>query len=342
ARDDYKTLKASRNSPILHLFRELAKEADLGSKEPQLAALTKALEPIRSFSQETDDGPAPVSDYREAMSNIEDQIAQCAEDEKFTYDASVFRKAKNNLDDYFDRVPSDELTDAMHQLLLRTIVAGEGLLERGKKSAVVGEASKKWDADVLGPYRLGIAGKYPFNKGGAAASVSAITKLLAPGGELDKYRDVLEDAQLRPGSQASAAFKSAEMIRGSLLQGGGLSSSFRVELTAPRSLGPTGDSNLQILDRTTLIINGQSLVRRSSNRSMNATWSSGAADNVCAISIENTGGNRILGEIRKEGSLWSWFELIDEARVDRDGDAYVFTWEFPDAEIAVDARITMH
>ena len=342
AKDDYKTLKASRNSPILHLFREMAKEADLGSQGPELAALNKSLEPIRSFSQESEDTPAPVSDYRESMTNIEDQIVQCAEDEKFTYDASIFRKAKSNLEDYFDRFPSDELTDAMHQLLLRPIVAGEGLLERGKKSAVVGEASNQWEADVLAPYRLGMAGKYPFNKGGAAASVSAITKLLAPGGELDKFRDAMEEAELSSGSQTSSAFKSAEMIRGSLLQGGGLSSSFRVELMAPRSLGPAGDANLQILDRTTLVINGQSLVRRSSNRSMNATWSSGASDNVCAISIENTGGNRTLGEIRKEGSLWSWFELIDEARVDRDGDAYVFSWEFPEAEIAVDCRITMH
>jgi type VI protein secretion system component VasK len=311
-------------------------------REQELAAVIKSLEPIKNFSVEAEGEPAPVSDYREALTNIEDQIVQCAEDEKFTYDAATFRKAKSSLDDYFDAFPSDELTDAMHQLLLRPIVAGEGLLERGKKSAVVGEAGNQWEADVLGPYKLGMAGKYPFNKGGAAASVSAITKLLEPGGELDKFRDGMEAAELSPGSQTSSAFKAAEVIRGSLLEGGGLSSSFRAELMAPRSLGPTGDQNLQILDRTTLVINGQSLVRRSSNRSVNATWSSGATDNVCAIVLENTGGNRTLGEIRKEGSLWSWFELVDEARVDRDGDVYVFTWEFPEAEIAIDCRVSMH
>ncbi|MCA9727092.1 MAG: type VI secretion system membrane subunit TssM [Candidatus Eisenbacteria bacterium] len=342
ARDDFKTLKASRNSPLLQLFRELGQEADFGMREKDLAEVAKTLEPIKGFSEAPEGDRAPVSDYREALSNIEDQIAQCSEDEKFTFDPAVFRKASSDLDDFFDAYPGDELTDAMHKLLLRPIEAAQGLLERGKHKAVVGEADSKWDKDVLGPYRSGIAGKYPFTKGAGAASVTAITDLMKAGGALDAYHDVLESSELNPGSNTAAAFKAAESIRGSLIEGGGLSTAFRVELMAPRSLGPQGDKNLPILDRTTLIINGESLVRRSSNRSMNVTWSSGAPDNTCAISIEHTEGNQRLGEIRQEGSLWSWFELVDKARVTRDGNDYTLTWEFPDAEIAVDCRLTMH
>jgi type VI protein secretion system component VasK len=341
ARADYKTLKASRDSPLLRLFRKLGEEADLGMRESELTEVAKALEPVKSFSAAPEGEPAPASVYRDGLNSIEDQIAQCAEDKKFTYDDAIFRKARGDLDDYFDAFPGNELTDAMHNLLLRPIEEARRLLGKRVDEVVIGEVATKWDKEVLGPYRLGMAGKYPFSKGGGAALVPAITDLLGSGGELDKFRDSLESSELSAGSQTSAAFKAGETIR-SLLDGGGLSASFRVVLMPPRSLGPTGDENIRIINRTTLIINGKELEVRSEKRDMNATWSSGAADNSCVVVIEHTDGNRKLGQIRKEGSLWSWFELVDEAQVTRDGADYTLTWEFPEAQIAVDCHLTMH
>jgi len=340
--DDYKDLKHSKQSPVLKTMRTLARQSDFGARDDDLKPITTALKSIIMFDKAEEDGdPTAAGDYRDHLNDVYGKIADCA-DGKAAEESRVFRDALDTVDDYFDTFDGSVVDDAARRFLRKPIEVGDEIVNTGIARGKAGKANKEWKDVVLAEYQGGIAGRYPFGAGSKGANVNSIVEIVKSGGSLAKFKDELDELDLQPRGGAAAAIRSAEKIRNSLnANAGGLSASFRIELLAPRSTNNTGEANLRVLDLITLVVNGEQMTRKTSNREHNFHWNSAPDDTDCSLKLEHTEAGRVLGSTQGDGSVWAWCRLLDKANVKRQGSGYLVSWSFPDAGLIVDAKLTM-
>ncbi len=345
AEKDYDDLKKSKSSPILKIAKRLADEADFGKTATgDIKKIETALNPVRLFSQSpNDEDPAPVDGYRKSLDDAHDLLDDCVSKDDFKFDNDDLRDAVDDIEEFLDGFPGDDLPDAFGELLKMPFEIADGILTGKKERTESGEANSKWKDRVFSDYASGVRGRYPFGSGGPA-SPGAIASVLGTGGGLDSYGEFLDESKIRVNESVRSAVRSAGRIRSFMRIGGGeVATSFKVELFEPRAMNDSGKETLRSLDLVRLTINGKELRRRSagSNRDMNVNWSTSTESTECSIKLEHTSASQTLGQMEEDGTIWSWFKLVDRGNAAKRGSGHLVTWEFPDIGVAVDAKITM-
>jgi type VI secretion system IcmF/VasK family protein len=348
AKDDYSELKSPNSSPLLRLLKQVSNEAEVGGqgsffKSKQLEGVGEAMRPLTEFLQAPEGGKAPIDAYTENLYKVYDLIAQCDKGKPLAdLDDSVLRIAPETIKDYIRGYPVGDFGQALQRLLVQPIDQASQILRVTSGKRTVADAQSKWTDLVAGVYQDKLAGRYPFGSGQRGANVNDVVAFFQSGGPLDQFRDYLEQAKVTPGGATERALRKASDIRSSFGLEGGLSASFNVKILPPRSLGTSeGDANLARIDRITLTVDGNRVVRLSSTPSENLHWSSQDDDVTCSLTLEQTSASRVIGKKEGDDSIWSLFRLIDQAKVQPKGDHYVLTWTFPDAGVAVDCELKM-
>lgn len=342
ADDDFKELKSRKGSPLFQVLSTLAEQGSFGALSGEVKAVEASVAPIRAFIEgEGEEDAAPVAEYRTHLDDLHDDIVDCKEAKEFEYDSRTVRKASESIEEFLSEFEGDDIPEALEEYLKLPFNRGDALLKEAHAEGEAGELNDKWREKVFDEYASGVQGRYPFGSGGAA-SASTIAAILQRGGGLDDFRDSLEDGKLEASDAVRSVFRDVDRVRNSLdVTGGELSTTFRVDLLDPITLSGRGAETLRLMDRVTLSINGKTLVGRPANRGETFTWTSGATETRSSLVLEHTGASRILDKIEKRDTIWSWFQLVDEAKVERQGNATILTWEFPTVGIAIPVKITM-
>ena len=343
ADDDYKELKSRKGSPIIRILDTLEEQGTFGALSGDVKTVEEATAPVRRFVKAAkDDDDAPIDEYRGFLDDIHDDIVDCAEKTKeFVYDSKSVRKANEQVEDFVSDFDGDDLPDALEKFLKLPFARADRLLLRVEDTVKTGEVNDAWTQKVFDDYSSGIRGRYPFGTGGPA-SVGDVAGVLQKGGGLDAFQDQIADKKLDPSPAVQAALRTADRIRSSLSIGGDqLSAAFRAELLEPVALSGRGTETLKVMDQVILTVNGKDLVGRPANRQDNFTWSTGTTETRCGLVLRHTSAGRELGRVESRDNIWSWFQLIDEGKVSKEGTAYIVTWEFPDIGVAIPVKITM-
>jgi type VI protein secretion system component VasK len=297
------------------------------------------MRPLRALGTPASGGPAPIADYSTRLGDLADVVQGRCEDPSAPVDELVRRRALGWGQDYANTYGATPLASALGALLRHPAEMADRVL---KTATSKGEATK-FDESVSGPFHAKLAGKYPFGDGPPALA-GDVTSFFGPSGKLATFVSGLAPGSPLAGKMAPCA-EAGEQVRRQLgVTDDGLRAVFTVtsRAGAVRSLGtPAGDQNLRKIDRVTLTINGKPLVDRLTGASENFTWSSDNDDTGCSLSLDHTRDNQKIARLERSGSLWSWFQLVDEATKARDGDGWRLTWTFPEAGIAVDFYLSM-
>lgn len=343
AEEKLKKLKGQNSSPLFRLFKSAGESVDFGLLTKILNAtevqpLETAAKPLKAFSEAPGkDLPPPAQAYNGLLSDAYRQVKACKED-KTPVDKGVVSAGVEWADEYADTYKNSSIATAMQSLLERPFV----MTEAAGKTSGKANTNEGFKGEVVDFFGDKLNGKYPLGTGDPA-DINDIVKFFGPDGSYEASGKAAKDGGQTLSGEYEAKLGEVMEIRKSLgLSAAGARVAFTVETMGLRSTGDAGANSLQEIDAVTLTINGKSITDRLGDAKRESfTWTPDDADPTCTVEIQNTADNKSMGKASGDETLWSFFRLVDKARVSKQGNAWKVSWVFDEAGVAYDVLISM-